>query len=168
METVKGFCYLVDRLNVSGGCETAVTSRVRIGWMKFRECGELLRGRRFSLRMKGIVYQSCVRSAMLYESETWCLRESEIEILRRTERAKVRSVCGVKLVDRKNTEELMEMLGLKKTLDRLAKANGVRWYGHVIRREDDNILKKTMMMEVNGQRKRGRPKSHGRGRWKRV
>ena len=28
----------------------------------------------------------------------------------------------------------------------------------MIRREDDNILKKTMMMEVNEQRKRGRPK----------
>ena len=126
--------------------------------MKFRACGELLRGRRFSLRMKGMVYQSCVRSAMLYGSETWCLRESEMAILRRTERAMVRSLCGVKLVDRKNTEELMEMLGLKKTLDRMAKANGVRWYGHVIRREDDNTLKKAMMMEVYGQRKRGRPK----------
>ena len=79
-------------------------------------------------------------------------------ILRRTKRAMVRSMCGVKLVDRKNAEELMEMLGLKKTLDRMAKANGVRWCGHVIRREDDNMLKKAMMMEVNGQRKRGRPK----------
>ena len=79
-------------------------------------------------------------------------------ILRITERAMVRSTCGVKLVDRNNTEELMEMLGVKKTLDRMAKANGVRWYGYVIRREDDNILKKAMMMEVNGQRKRGRPK----------
>ena len=79
-------------------------------------------------------------------------------ILRRTERAMVRSMCGVKLVNRKNTEELMEMLGLKKTLNRMAKANGVRWYGHVIRRENDNILKKAMMIEVNGQPKRGRPK----------
>ena len=42
VETVKGFCYLGNRLNASGGCETAVTARVRIGWMKFRECGELL------------------------------------------------------------------------------------------------------------------------------
>ena len=79
-------------------------------------------------------------------------------ILRRTEKAMMRSVCGVKLVDRKNTEELMEMFRLRKTLDRMAKANGVRWYGHVIRREDDDILKKARMMEVNGQRKRGRPK----------
>ena len=124
--------------------------------MKFRECGELLRGR-FSLRMKRMVYCSCVRSAMLCRSETWCLRESETTILRRTKRAMVRSMCGVKLVDRKKMEDLMEMLGLKETLYRMAKANGVRWYGHVIRRDDD-ILKKAMMMEVNEQRKQGRPK----------
>ena len=126
--------------------------------MKFRKCGELLRGRRFSLRMKGMVYRSCVRSAMLHGSETWCLRESEMASLRRTERAMVRSMCGVKLVDRKKMEELMEILGLKETLDRMARANGVRWYGHVIRRDDDNILKKAMMLEGNGKRKRGRPK----------
>ena len=79
-------------------------------------------------------------------------------ILRRTERATVRSMCGVKLADRKKMEDRMEMLGLKETLDRMAKANGVRWYRHVMRRDDDNILKKAMMMEVNGKRKRGRPK----------
>ena len=95
VETTKGFCYLKDKLNASGGCETAMTSRVRIGRMEFRECGELLRGRRFSLRMKGVVYRTCVRSAMLYESETWCLRESEMAILR-SERAMVRSMCGIK------------------------------------------------------------------------
>ena len=45
------------------------------------------------------------------------------------------------------------MLGLKKTLDRMARANGVRWYGHVIRRDGDNTMKKAMMLKVNGQRK---------------
>ena len=115
-------------------------------------------GKDFFLRMKGIVYRCCVRSAMLYGSETWCLRENKMAILKRTERAMMRSMCGVKLVDRKKMEDLMEMLGLMETLDRMAKANGVRWYGHVIRRDDDNILKKAMMMEVNGKRNRGRPK----------
>ena len=100
-ETVKEFCNVRDRLNANGGRETAVTSRVRIGWMKFRECGELLRGTRFSLRMKGMVHRSCLTSSMLYESETWCLMESETAILKRTERAMVRSMCGVKLVDKK-------------------------------------------------------------------
>ena len=94
--------------------------------MKFREYGELLRGRRFSLKMKEMVYRSCARSAMLYGCETWCLRETEMATLRRTERAMVRSMCGVKLVDRKKMEDLMEILGWKETLDRMAKANGVR------------------------------------------
>ena len=50
------------------------------------------------------------------------------------------------------------MLGLKETLDRMAKANGVRWYGHVIKRDDIIILKKAVMLEVNGKRKQRRPK----------
>ena len=39
----------------------------------------------------------------------------------------------------------------------------VRWYGHVVRRDDESILKKAMMLQENGQRKRGRPKQT----WKR-
>ena len=31
----------------------------------------------------------------------------------------------------------MDMLGENETLDSLAKANGVQWYEHVLRREDD-------------------------------
>ena len=76
----------------------------------------------------------------------------------RTERAMVRSMCGVKLVDKENMEELMEMLRSKETLDRMAKVIGVKWCGHVIRRDDDSILKKTMILEVNRLQKRGRPK----------
>ena len=57
--------------------------------MKFEECGELLRGKRFSLRTVGMIYRSCVKSAELYGSETWCLRENEMAILRRIERAMV-------------------------------------------------------------------------------
>ena len=54
-----------DRLNTSSGNEAAVTARTRIEWITFRECGELLYGRKFLLKMKGRVYQSSVRSAML-------------------------------------------------------------------------------------------------------
>ena len=59
---------------------------------------------------------------------------------------------------RQNDEELMEMLGLKETFDEMAKVNGVLWYEHVVRRDDDNVLKKVFMLKVNGQRNRGRSK----------
>ena len=85
VETVNEFCYLGDKVITSGGCEAAVTARMRIGWIKFREFRELLLGKRFSLKIiKAIVFQSCVWSAMPYGSESWCLREKETGILRRT------------------------------------------------------------------------------------
>ena len=56
VDFVKGYCYLGDRWgNASGGSEAAVTARMRIGWIKFRECGELLYGRKFLLKMKGFI-----------------------------------------------------------------------------------------------------------------
>ena len=112
VETVRGFCYLGDRVNASGGCEAAVTAKARIGWVKFRECRELLDSKRFSLKMKGMVYRSYVRLAMLYGSKTWCLRENEMAILRRTQKAMARAMCGAKRMEKKRTEDLMEMLGL--------------------------------------------------------
>ena len=43
----------------------------------------------------------------------------------------------------------MSLLGLKDTLDGLARASGVRWYEHILRRALD--------FEVAGRRERGRP-----------
>ena len=85
VETVNGFCYLGDRLNASGGWEAAVTARVRIDWVRFRECGELLLENRFPLKMKSKFYRCCIRSAVLYRSTAWCLKENEKAISRRTE-----------------------------------------------------------------------------------
>ena len=158
VETVNGFCYLGDRLNASGGCEAAVTARVGIGWVRFRKCGELLLGNRFPLKTKGKLYRCCVRSAILYGSETWCLKENDKAILRRTERAMVGAMCGQKVVDRKTTEEQMDLLGLKETIDQLATANGVRWYGHVLRRDDNSVLRAALNLEVTGKRKQGQSK----------
>ena len=164
VETENGFCCFGDRLNASGGYEAAVTARVKIGWIRFRECGKLLLGNRFPLKMKGKVYRCCVRSAILYESETWCLKENGKAILRRTERAVVRAMCGQKVVDRKTTEEQMDMLGLKETIDWLSTTNGVRWYGHVLRRDDNSVLRVALDLEVGDKRKRGRPKKTWKSR----
>ena len=43
-------------------------------------------------------------------SESWCLREKEMVILRRTERAMNQVTSGVKVLDQRKSEELMEML----------------------------------------------------------
>ena len=62
--------------------------------------------------------QVCVRSAILYKSETWCSREREVVLLKRIERAMMKAMCRVKLIDRKNTKELMQMLVVAVPIER--------------------------------------------------
>ena len=57
VETVREFTYFGDRVSAGGRCEASVTARTRCGWVKFRECGELLYDRRITLRLKGAVYK---------------------------------------------------------------------------------------------------------------
>ena len=70
----------------------------------------------------------------------------------------LRAMCCQKVVDRKTIEEQMDMLELKEIIDRLATANEVRWYGHVLRRDDDSVLRVALNLEVSDNRKRGQPK----------
>ena len=64
-------------------------------------------------------------------------------------------MCSVKLVDKRNRVELMDMLGLKEAADKLAGANGMRWYSRVLRRPEEDILMKAMVHEMDGKRKQG-------------
>ena len=71
---------------------------------------------------------------------------------------------GVQLNSSKRSTDLMFMLGLKETTDQLGMANSVHWYAHVLRREDDHVLRRALDLEVDGQRKKGRPKRMRKGR----
>ena len=70
----------------------------------------------------------------------------------------VRAMCAQKVVDRKTIEEQMDTLRLREIIDRLATVNGVRWYGHALRRDENSILRVALGLEVSGKRKRGRSK----------
>ena len=63
---LKEFTYPCDRVCRDGGCEAVVTARTRCGWANGMECGELLCGRRFPSKLKGVVHKSYVRPAILF------------------------------------------------------------------------------------------------------
>ena len=52
---------------------------------------------------------------------------------------------------------LKSLLHLTNTLDGLARASGVRWYGHVLRRDSGDVLRRALDFEVAERRERGRP-----------
>ena len=50
----------------------------------------------------------------------------------------------------------MSLLDLKDTLDELPRASGARWYWYVLRRDNNEVLKRTLDFEVVRKRGRGR------------
>ena len=63
----------------------------------------------------------------------------------------MRAMSGVQLKDRQRSTDLMLMLGFSETMDQLAMANSVCWYGYVLRREDGHVLRLALDFEVESQ-----------------
>ena len=53
-----------------------------------------------SFKLKGKLYVTCVRSAMVYGSKTWAMMVEQSRGLERTEMRMVRWICGVFLRNR--------------------------------------------------------------------
>ena len=53
-----------------GGVEASVTTRMKSAWKKFRELELFLTIKGLSLKLKGKTYSMCIKSVMLYGSET--------------------------------------------------------------------------------------------------
>ena len=84
LEVVDKFCYLGDMLDAGGGAESSTVTRVS-GWKKFRELLPLLTTKAISLKVKWELYAACVRSVMLYGSETRPIKVEESQRLHRNE-----------------------------------------------------------------------------------
>ena len=69
----------------------------------------------------------------------------------------IKAVCCVKLIEKRSSEELTELLGFEEALNGLAKTNKTRWHRHVLRVKDD-VLTRALDFEVVGRRKRERTK----------
>ncbi|KAK3570578.1 hypothetical protein QTP86_022525 [Hemibagrus guttatus] len=83
VKKVQEFKYLGSTVQSNGECGKEVKKRVQAGWNGWRKVWGVLCDRKISARIKGKVYRTVVRAAMLYGLETVSLRkrqESELEV----------------------------------------------------------------------------------------
>ena len=154
---VREFKYLGSTVQESGGCEREAKKRVQAGWNGWKRVSEVICDKRLPARVKGKVYSSMVRLAMVYGLETVAVTKKQVEEMEVAEMKMLRFAMGVTRKDKIRNEHIrstvnVERLGMKMRKGRL------RWYGHVMRRDQEYVGRKMMEMELPGNRKRGRPK----------
>src|SRR6218665_1834310 len=107
--------------------------------------------------LKGKVYKTMIRPVLMYGAETWSVTRREEGPLERTEIRMPRRILGVSLKDKKRNEVIRKMLRVACINEKIREAR-LRWYCHVMRREDENSMKRIMTAEVNGRHSRGQQK----------
>ncbi|KAK3560566.1 hypothetical protein QTP86_010906 [Hemibagrus guttatus] len=157
VKKVQEFKYLGSTVQSNGECGKEVKKRVQAGWNGWRKVSGVLCDRKISSRIKGKVYRTVVRPAMLYGLETVSLRkrqESELEV---AELKMLRFSLGVTRLDRIRNEYIRGTAHVGRLGDKVREAR-LRWFGHVQRRESEYIGRRMLDMELPGRRQRGRPK----------
>ena len=163
VEVVDSFRYLGDMMTCEGGVESAVRDRISSAWNKWRELASLLVNQSIPLKERAKVYCACVRSVLLYAVETWALTERLEGLLASCDQRMLRYMTKVRWQDRITNEEIRERCGVEDLKDRMRRTR-LRWFGHVKRREESNILKRVYDLDIGGRRPVGRPKKT----WRKV
>ena len=154
---VKEFKYLGSTVQKNGVCEREVKRRVQAGWNGWRSVSGVICDRRLPARVKGKVYSSMVRPTMVYGLGTVAVTKKQVEEMEVAEIKMLKFAMGVTRKDKIRNEHTkstvkVERLGMKMREGRM------RWYGHVMRRDQEHVGRKMMEMELPGKRRRGRPK----------
>ena len=92
---VKEFKYLGAMAQESGSCEREVEKRVQARWNKWSEVSGVICDRRLPARVKGKVYSSVVRPAMVYGLEMVAVTKKQVEEMEVTEMKMLRIAMGV-------------------------------------------------------------------------
>ena len=77
-EILSEFCYLGHLIGQAGGCTDVVTARIGSAWKAFQELLPVLTNKGISLGNRGKAFKACVRSVLLYGSETWPLSTEDL------------------------------------------------------------------------------------------
>ncbi|KAK3533009.1 hypothetical protein QTP70_006242 [Hemibagrus guttatus] len=134
VKKVQEFKYLGSTVQSNGECGKEVKKRVQAGWNGWRKVSGVLCDRKISARIKGKVYRTVVRPAMLYGLETVSLRKRQESELKVAELKMLRFSLGVTRLDRIRNEYIRGTAHVGRLGDKVREAR-LRWFGHVQRRE---------------------------------
>ena len=143
------FCCLGDTLCAGGGCKLAIISKCGYVWGKFTRILPILTSKHVSLRTRGKVFNTCVRSALLHGSETLAPAAPDLKRLHR----KVRWICGVRGDDEVPPYILYAMLGVRAGGECIG-TRRLRWFWTCVR--SSSSTNSITCMTIPSARRRGK------------
>ena len=90
-------------------------------------------------------------------AETWAIKKTQEKKLDVAEMRMLRWMCGVTRRDRIRNEVVRGTKKVRAISDKIQESR-LRWFGNVMRRDEQYVGRRVMKMDIHGGRRRGRPK----------
>ena len=158
LEEVDSFTYLGSIVNTQGGTEADVKSRIGKARSAFIQMRNVWSSKEISRQTKIRLFNTNVKSVLLYGAETWRTAKSTTSRLQTFINRCLRRILSIHWPDTIRNSELWE-----KTNQGPVEENILRkrwgWLGHTLRKTPKNITRQSLKWNPQGKRKRGRPKN---------
>ena len=142
-----------------------ICRRILAGNRTYFAAISFFRNRLLSRATKIILYKTLIRPVVSYGAEAWTLTKKGEEDLLVFERKIFRRIYGPKYENgewKSRTNRELEEMSKGENVVKWMKGRWISWLGHLERMEEDRMPKKIFTQELEGTRRRGRP----RKRWK--
>ena len=157
LNTVTTFKYLGSIFDSNGGAERDINNRVRLAWMKWKQLTGVLCDKKVPIKLKDKVYKTVIKPTMTYGAECWAVRKKDENRLHVTEMRMLRWIRGKTRKDHVRNQSIQDDAKVCQ-MSTFLRQKRLNLYGHIRRREEDNLSRKIMDMVVPGKRRRGRPR----------
>ncbi|XP_056112726.1 uncharacterized protein LOC130089448 [Rhinichthys klamathensis goyatoka] len=156
LKKVEQFKYLGSTLSANGDSLPDTRAGVNTAWMKWRQVTGVLCDRRMPSHLKAKVYKTVLRPVALYGAECWPATTKHEQALHTMEMRMLRWTLGLTRLD--HVMNIRKIMGVAPITEKMREAR-LRWYGHVIRSEEESVARRALRLSPEGKsERRGRPK----------
>ena len=163
LEEVESFTYLGSIVNKTGGTEEDIKARTNKARYVFATLKPIWRSTRIRWRTKIRIFNTNVKSVLLYGAETWMHTKRTHAKLQTFVNRCLRQILRIRWPEIISNKDLWKKTQQKSVAHDIARRKW-KWIGHTWRKEQTNITRQALDWNPQGKRKRGRPKNT----WKRT
>ncbi|KAG7302389.1 hypothetical protein JYU34_013918 [Plutella xylostella] len=158
VERVSKFTYLGGVVDPTGGTDLDIESRLNKARGAFAQLKPVWSSSVITRRTKVRIFESNVKSVLLYGCETWFVRKDLSSKLQVFVNKCLRRILRIYWPRTISNAELWR-LTKQKPIDQEILIRKWRWLGHTLRRPGETPSKRILTWQPPGSRKRGRPKT---------
>ena len=156
-------CCLLGDLNIiiistDNSAQKDIKARLNKARFTFSRLKNIWKSKQYNLKTKVRIYNSNVKSVLLYGAECWRIVKIDMNKLSAFHNSCLRKICNIYWPNKITNDNLYQKTGCT-SIDVEIKKRRLRWLGHVLRMSHDRIPKVASRWTPPGKRKRGRPKT---------